>query len=70
MGIPIQCNKNTEICEAKPIEYEEKINAKEMIADLIETIQEHIYEGHGDEELQGLIDHINGYPKIKDYTYS
>ena len=42
----------------------------ELIEDFKQMVEEHIEAGHGDDDIQGLLDHINGYPKIKDYTYS
>ena len=65
MGIPIQCNKKTEECKSKPIEYEEKIDPVELYEDFVEMVKENDWE---DEDVGGLIDHIYGYPKIKDYT--
>lgn len=65
VGIPIQCNKNKEECKSKPIEYEEKIDPVEAYEDFMKMVEEN---GLEDEDVGSLIDHIYGYPKIKDYT--
>ena len=66
VGIPIQCNKNKEECHSKPIEYEDKFSPKEAIEDLTAAMKE--YGLNEDDDLGGLLDHLYGYPKIKEYT--
>lgn len=65
-GTAIVCNKNTETCQKKnPAEIED-LSTSEIISTLTEVATEHLLEEDGN--VDGIIDHITGYKKIRTYT--
>ena len=71
-GTAIKCIKNLEECQGSaPGTYEEPYNfdLEEIAAAFNEGVQEHLsHEKDSAENLGGIIDHITGYKKIKDFT--
>jgi hypothetical protein len=65
-GTPIVCNKKTEICTRKVVSEEEEMTKADYVRVFAEVAKEHYSEKEG--EVDGLLDHIYGYPKIKNYT--
>ena len=71
-GVPIPCNKNLQECSVKNAkEYEEDytLNMEELANALASGMEEHYaHEYDEGESVEGIIDHITGYKKIRDYT--
>lgn len=68
-GTPVVCNKNTQTCKVKVNgEDDEEPTAMEYMDALATAVQEH-YTEEQFEDVDGIIDHITGYKKIKDYTF-
>lgn len=65
-GTAIVCNKNTQTCQAKNASEEEEMSDAEYLNALAEAVTDH-YSEEGD-NVDGIIDHITGYKKIREYT--
>jgi len=67
-GSALVCYYNKELCKAKGCKKGEEESEDEMSAGEVATaLKEH--KGHeGEEDLNGLLDHIYGYKKIRDFT--
>lgn len=73
-GTPIACNKNNEICVSSAAGSDEPKLGYSEFKDLMIEIEQEYYEHFvgedKDQEVGGIIDHIFGYKKIKDYDFS
>ena len=71
-GIPIVCKKNLQECSVKNAkEYEENstFSVEELANAIASGVEEHYaHEYDEGESVGGIIDHITGYKKIRDYT--